>query len=161
MIRRPPRSTLFPYTTLFRSRRLRPGAPPRPPAGLFARFARLRPLVESGWEMPVLIHALRAGASRASLLRDWRPDAWLADLAATREAVGAALDRVRDEWIAHDETGWLASHAFYPGRLERLRRLPRGPGRGGGVTTKEGRVVRALLVAPGLAPGGGAGFGQG
>src|SRR4051812_50003816 len=26
MIRRPPRSTLFPYTTLFRSRDLRPGA---------------------------------------------------------------------------------------------------------------------------------------
>src|SRR5438552_12608664 len=36
MIRRPPRSTLFPYTTLFRSRRTRrlPGAPPgRPRAG--------------------------------------------------------------------------------------------------------------------------------
>src|SRR3712207_7417414 len=33
MIRRPPRSTLFPYTTLFRSRRqgLRARAPPRPP----------------------------------------------------------------------------------------------------------------------------------
>src|SRR2546427_3986640 len=33
MIRRPPRSTLFPYTTLFRSRRLqraRAEAPPRP-----------------------------------------------------------------------------------------------------------------------------------
>src|SRR3712207_9175892 len=28
MIRRPPRSTLFPYTTLFRSRDRRPGAPP-------------------------------------------------------------------------------------------------------------------------------------
>src|SRR2546430_7000101 len=27
MIRRPPRSTLFPYTTLFRSRRARPGRP--------------------------------------------------------------------------------------------------------------------------------------
>src|SRR2546430_12449062 len=27
MIRRPPRSTLFPYTTLFRSRRERPGEP--------------------------------------------------------------------------------------------------------------------------------------
>src|SRR3989442_10088283 len=27
MIRRPPRSTLFPYTTLFRSRRLRPARP--------------------------------------------------------------------------------------------------------------------------------------
>src|SRR5947199_2839311 len=31
MIRRPPRSTLFPYTTLFRSRR-RGSAPPRPGA---------------------------------------------------------------------------------------------------------------------------------
>src|SRR2546426_12664843 len=83
-------------------RRLRPGTPPRPPAGLFARFARLRPLVESGWEMPVLIHALRAGACRASLLRDWRPDRWLADLAATREAGGAAPDRVREDGIAAD-----------------------------------------------------------
>src|SRR5438067_11617228 len=36
MIRRPPRSTLFPYTTLFRSvRRCRPR--PRSPAGLRAR----------------------------------------------------------------------------------------------------------------------------
>src|SRR2546428_9303347 len=94
-------------------RRLRPGAPPRPPAGLFARFARLRPLVESGWEMPVLIHALRAGASRASLLRDWRPDAWLADLPATRQAVGAPLDRVRDEWIAHHETGLHSKPAVF------------------------------------------------
>src|SRR5256886_9450183 len=32
MIRRPPRSTLFPYTTLFRSRRRRAAAP-APPAG--------------------------------------------------------------------------------------------------------------------------------
>src|SRR2546430_11904680 len=31
MIRRPPRSTLFPYTTLFRSRRSPPRAPHSPP----------------------------------------------------------------------------------------------------------------------------------
>src|SRR3712207_8392924 len=39
MIRRPPRSTLFPYTTLFRSRRGRPGTAGRAvpqPAGLRA-----------------------------------------------------------------------------------------------------------------------------
>src|SRR2546429_6287372 len=30
MIRRPPRSTLFPYTTLFRSRRTRASSPPCP-----------------------------------------------------------------------------------------------------------------------------------
>src|SRR2546430_3625010 len=33
MIRRPPRSTLFPYTTLFRSRRLREAAVPEPRRG--------------------------------------------------------------------------------------------------------------------------------
>src|SRR2546425_13269984 len=32
MIRRPPRSTLFPYTTLFRSLRRQPAASPRGPA---------------------------------------------------------------------------------------------------------------------------------
>ncbi len=41
-------------------RRLRPAVPPEPPPGLFERFARLRPLVETGWEMPVLMHALLA-----------------------------------------------------------------------------------------------------
>src|SRR5438093_7574652 len=39
-------------------RRLRPAVPPEPPTDLFERFARLRPLVETGWEMPVLVHAL-------------------------------------------------------------------------------------------------------
>src|SRR4051812_49914176 len=44
MIRRPPRSTLFPYTTLFRSDRSVPGrcAPPRCRAGS-GRWARGRP----------------------------------------------------------------------------------------------------------------------
>src|ERR1039457_7617095 len=38
MIRRPPRSTLFPYTTLFRSwRRVRGRWPLGPPFGVFAR----------------------------------------------------------------------------------------------------------------------------
>src|SRR3712207_7553341 len=41
MIRRPPRSTLFPYTTLFRSRVLRPG--PRRAKRPFAYAARRPP----------------------------------------------------------------------------------------------------------------------
>src|SRR5438034_3934318 len=50
MIRRPPSSTLFPYTTLFRSRLLRSGRPvPRHARSLSARF-----------------HARRAAASRAA-----------------------------------------------------------------------------------------------
>src|SRR5437879_8382638 len=41
IIRRPPRSTLFPYTTLFRSRRSRDGAGPR--TGDEARLRSCRP----------------------------------------------------------------------------------------------------------------------
>ena len=134
-------------------RRLRPGTPPAPPRGLVERFARLRPLVESGWEMPVLIHALRAGASPASLARDWRPDAWLTDLGGAREPVAAELDRVREEWIGEDEAGWLASHGFYPGVIERLRGLAGAPVRVVVLTTKEGRFARMLLARQGLTLG--------
>src|SRR5688572_31009267 len=45
MIRRPPRSTLFPYTTLFRSRRSGASPPPihwRPPSAGQRRFALRR-----------------------------------------------------------------------------------------------------------------------
>src|SRR5258708_16184468 len=41
MIRRPPRSTLFPYTTLFRSRRRHLRAPVAAPIGRFPRPDRL------------------------------------------------------------------------------------------------------------------------
>src|SRR2546422_6185228 len=42
MIRRPPRSTLFPYTTLFRSRELAPGQVTEPLGVLAERAQRLR-----------------------------------------------------------------------------------------------------------------------
>ena len=131
-------------------RRLGVGAPPEPPAGLFESFARLRPLVESGWEMTAVVHALHAGASPQALEQNWRPEAWLADLPATREAATAALDRVRDEWIAADERGWLESHRFYPGVVERLRGLVAGPVAVHVITTKEGRFARQLLRRQGV-----------
>src|SRR2546429_3248310 len=43
MIRRPPRSTLFPYTTLFRSRKLRNSALYRIPPCSHSDSARIRP----------------------------------------------------------------------------------------------------------------------
>src|SRR2546425_8398872 len=53
MIRRPPRSTLFPYTTLFRSRSARPyGVHDRPRYGRdrrHARFHRERAIAGYGW----------------------------------------------------------------------------------------------------------------
>src|SRR5687768_17844086 len=45
MIRRPPRSTLFPYTTLFRSEVVLAW---KPPAGLIASFPNVRMIVSLG-----------------------------------------------------------------------------------------------------------------
>src|SRR2546422_7834924 len=68
MIRRPPRSTLFPYTTLFRSRR---GAGARPPArtrgggrvGLRAPRDRRRARVGPGTRPPEPLRARAAAAA--------------------------------------------------------------------------------------------------
>src|SRR5438477_7794640 len=59
-------------------RRLRPSVAPNPPPGLLEGFARVRPLIESGWEMPLVIHALLSGASADDLLGSWRPAPLLA-----------------------------------------------------------------------------------
>src|SRR2546427_6960613 len=48
MIRRPPRSTLFPYTTLFRSRQLRQGPSRAVASRRSAQCRRRRP--EPGWQ---------------------------------------------------------------------------------------------------------------
>ena len=139
------------FETAWRAyRRLRPSVAPEPPRGLFASFARLRPLVESGWEMPLVIHAVLAGTSEVELLSDWRPEAWLRDFGAPRDTIAAGFDGVRDEWIAADEPGWLDHHRFYPGVIERVRRVAGGPTRAAVVTTKEGRFALKLLKRQGL-----------
>ena len=132
-------------------RRLRPSASPEPPAGLFEIFARLRPVVETGWEMPTLLHAVLRGAAEAEILAGWRPDQWLGDLGSPREVVAAALDGARDEWIAGDEAGWLAAHRFYPGVIEQLRSQAGGPVRVYVITTKGERFARKLLEGQGVA----------
>lgn len=131
-------------------RRLRPSVAPDPPPGLFDRFARVRPVVERGWEMPLVILALSSGASEAQILDGWRPDPLLIDLGRAPDEIAAVLDGVRDEWIARDEADWLDHHRFYPGAIDRLRRLQGGPTRVVVVTTKEGRFVRNLLARQGL-----------
>ena len=131
-------------------RRLRPSAAPDPPRGLVDRYARVRPVVEHGWEMPLLVMALLAGVGEAEILERWRPEALLGKLGRTRDEIVAVLDGVRDEWIAADEGDWLDHHRFYPGVIHRLRRLGGGPTRVVIVTTKEGRFARKLLVRQGL-----------
>src|SRR2546429_7329716 len=58
MIRRPPRSTLFPYTTLFRSRRQRRNSPVA---------------VDHGWGCRLFHHSNRSGDCQAPVLRSYLP----------------------------------------------------------------------------------------
>lgn len=141
-------------------RRLRPSGPPDPPPGLADRFARSRPVVEHGWEMPLLIMALLSSVSESEILERWRPDALLAELSRSRREVADVLDAVRDEWIAMDEDDWLDHHRFYPGTIERLERLAGGPTRVVVITTKEGRFARKLLVRHGVDLGDGNVYGK-
>ena len=120
------------------------------PDGLAERFSALRPVVESGWEMPLVIKALVAGVKDATIAEQWATLApKLLDGRATAE-IGARLDRVRDEWIAADRAGWLARHRFYPGVIDRLRALSVGPTRVVIITTKDGRFIRELFAQQGL-----------
>src|SRR5919106_450925 len=120
------------------------------PDAVAERFGALRPLIESGWEMPLLVHALLAGVDPRAL---GDRHAWLATAPAllkagggTTEALGRGLNRVRDEWFARDASDWLAHHRFYPAVAARLVGLLAGSTRAVIVTTKTERFARALLV---------------
>src|SRR6266496_2436648 len=68
MIRRPPRSTLFPYTTLFRSR-APPDLPPRPPQGhrrLVPRDRKSTRLNSSHVEISYAVFCLKKKKNRAA-----------------------------------------------------------------------------------------------
>jgi phosphoglycolate phosphatase-like HAD superfamily hydrolase len=128
---------------------------PRPlttsrPDAVAERFSALRPLIESGWEMPLMVHALLAGVD-ARALKDrhgWLDAAphLLAAAGVSAETLGRALNRVRDDWFARDAPDWLAHHRFYPGVPARIAALLDGATRPVIVTTKTERFARALLA---------------
>jgi phosphoglycolate phosphatase-like HAD superfamily hydrolase len=119
-----------------------------PPPGLAERFCALRPVVESGWEMPLVVKALLDGVDDEAIRTDWTTLAPTLLAGETAADVGARLDRVRDAWIAADRAGWLGRHRFYPGVVERLRGL--GATELVIITTKEGRFVHELFARAGL-----------
>src|SRR5262249_7268657 len=42
-----------------------------PDADAFAAFKELRPVIETGWEMPVLLRAIARGRARATIASAW------------------------------------------------------------------------------------------
>ncbi|MTJ11692.1 HAD family hydrolase [Anabaena sp. UHCC 0187] len=123
-----------------------------PPDDLALRFYRLRPVIETGWEMPVLIKALIEGFSDDQILQSWTsitPQILAVDNLEAK-AVSTKLDHLRDEWIQTDLNGWLSLHKFYPGVIERLKITLESEVQLYIVTTKEGRFVKQLLQQEGV-----------
>ncbi|MBM0741253.1 HAD family hydrolase [Phormidium sp. CLA17] len=123
-----------------------------PPDGLAASFYRLRPVVETGWEMPLLLHALLQGVSEAAVLHDWVAIAQR--LVITEQLDPAMLiaevDGTRDQWIASDVNSWLAEHRFYPGVCDRLKATLDSDTQVAIISTKEGRFIQQLLEQQGI-----------
>lgn len=123
-----------------------------PPAGLAEKFYPLRPVIETGWEMPMLLRALVSGKTDAEILTGW-PDMalpFLAEANLDKAKAAKVLDGERDRWIASDVDTWLAQHRFYPNMLAVLQAsLEKRPTYI--VSTKEGRFIQQLLQQSGVA----------
>lgn len=117
------------------------------------RFYPLRPVIETGWEMPVLIQALVEGRSPEEIAQNWRS---IAAEIIQRDRLEPAqlsqqLDGNRDRWIADDLDGWLDLHRFFPGTIARLQQvLASTETELVIITTKEERFVRQLLDRAGV-----------
>ncbi|MEB3355672.1 MAG: HAD family hydrolase [Synechococcales bacterium] len=124
-----------------------------PPDGLAERFYALRPVVETGWEMPVLLRSLLLGSTDEEVLADWQAIAHQrVDIENLNTAeLAAAVDGVRDQWIQRDPDQWLSLHRFYPGVIEKLRQILAGDTQVYIISTKEGRFIQQLLAREELA----------
>lgn len=126
---------------------------PEPPVGLTETFYRLRPVIEIGWEMPVLLRALLAGITEEQIWQNWQAIAHnlIKEEKLVISDIGKIVDQVRDEWIDRDLNDWLSFHRFYPGVVEKLTNLLADQQiQVVIITTKEGRFVRELLQRAGL-----------
>lgn len=123
-----------------------------PPEELAEPFYRLRPVVETGWEMPILLRALVQKVTEAEIVAQWprlaQPFLEEADL--NSEQAAAAVDRVRDRWIQSDLDDWLSQHRFYPGMLDLLNRAIDSKITTYIISTKEGRFIQQLLQQNGV-----------
>ena len=123
-----------------------------PPEGLAERFYPLRPVVETGWEMPLVLYGLVSGVPDADILDRW-PELvpqLLAQAGVEPATIGQAVDGVRDRWIQQDMDGWLSYQRFYPGVIDRLQEAIDSGTELVIISTKEGRFIQQLLAQGGV-----------
>lgn len=125
----------------------------QPAAGLAETFYRLRPVVETGWEMPLVLRAILQGRLETELLQHWAtivPELLISEKLEIQR-LQFEVDNIRDQWIATDIQGWLAEQGFYPGTIAALQRiLATNQTAVVIISTKEGRFIRQLLQQQGI-----------
>lgn len=133
-------------------RQIWPGEPD-PPGELEPLFQRLRPVIETGWEMPVLLQALLTGVEEAQILTAWPQIAGqiLQEQGLDPDKLAQQIDNTRDQWIETDFTDWIRYHRLYPGVGQQLHQwLTAGSPEIWIITTKEGRFAHQILSAQGV-----------
>ncbi len=122
------------------------------PEGLETRFRRLRPVIETGWEMPVLVAALVQGVSDEAVWENWPVlvQQIAADAGKLPQDLVGQVDGERDRQIQTNLDPWLALHSFYPGVLDVITRVQDSATDLFIVSTKEGRFIRQLLAQGGV-----------
>jgi len=102
------------------------------PEDFFPRFSQLRPVIETGWEMPLLLRSLVLDIPDEEALNNWpliRQNLLEREKIA-KKVLSNALDGLRDQWIESDLESWLTLHRFYQPDLtiqQILADLPESP----------------------------------
>jgi phosphoglycolate phosphatase-like HAD superfamily hydrolase len=124
-----------------------------PPSGAGAAFARVRSVLEIGWEAPVLLRAIVEGVPEAALLREFQTK-WRSRILQEHHLVQADLsarfDAARDAWIRANLEGWLGCQHLYPGVVERLQGLLQSDVQIVVITTKESRFAHLIMERNGV-----------
>ncbi len=141
------------FQTTWRAyRQLWPTSTVAPPHDIAETFCQLRPVIETGWEMPVLLRAVVKGFDPGDILDRWSiiRDRVVAQEDLNPKDLGNRIDMVRDQWINHDLESWLQLHQFYPGVASQLHSLQQQSLSLLVITTKESRFVATLLQQAGI-----------
>jgi len=122
-----------------------------PDEELFPVFRMLRPVIMTGWEMPLLLYAVVHGQPEAAILQGWEKirdelvNVGPLPASTLVQALTHTLDEVRRAWITADPRDWLERNVPYVS-LDEVRRLVGEPERTVLVTTKEGEFAGQILA---------------
>ncbi|HAE05918.1 MAG TPA: haloacid dehalogenase [Richelia sp.] len=123
-----------------------------PPAGILEKFYNLRVVIETGWEMPILIKALVEKIKDDDIYQNWKDIViYLIEKdSLSPHEIGIKLDIARDERIKKNLESWLDLHRFYPGVVETIQSAITNKIQVYIITTKESRFVQTLLHKAGI-----------